>query len=182
MYAAKASHAGVTRYEPGLNRFDATSLSRVGTLRKAIDADQLVLHYQPLAALSDGNVVALEALVRWQHPTDGLLYPDQFLPLAEQTDVIDKLTTWVLRTAARELLELAPDQPLSVAVNVSARSLSRVPFAEEVIGILEEANLPPGRLVLEVTETALLTDPRRAADVLERVAAAGVRISLDDFG
>jgi EAL domain-containing protein (putative c-di-GMP-specific phosphodiesterase class I) len=182
MYAAKANHAGVVRYEPSLDRFDAANLSRVSKLRRAIDADELVLHYQPLAALSDRQVVAVEALVRWQHPDDGLLYPDQFLPLAEQTDVIDKLTAWVLRTAAWQILELARDAELTVAVNVSARSLGKATFADEVIAILEQTGLPPARLIIEVTETALLVDPRRAADVLQRVSAAGVRVSLDDFG
>jgi diguanylate cyclase (GGDEF)-like protein len=182
MYAAKSKHAGVVRYEPSLDRFDAASLSRVSKLRRAIDADELVLHYQPLATLADRKVVAVEALVRWQHPTDGLLYPDQFLPLAEQTDVIDKLTSWVLRTAARQILQLAPDADLTVAVNVSARSLGKAAFADEVIAILEQTGLPPTRLIIEVTETALLVDPRRAANVLQRLSAAGVRVSLDDFG
>jgi diguanylate cyclase (GGDEF)-like protein len=182
MYAAKSTHAGVVRYEPSLNRFDAGNLSRVSKLRRGIDADELVLHYQPLATLADRKLVAVEALVRWQHPEDGLLYPDQFLPLAEQTDVIDRLTAWVLRTAARQILELAPDANLTVAVNVSARSLGKATFADEVIAILEQTRLPPTRLIIEVTETALLVDPRRAADVLQRLSAAGVRVSLDDFG
>jgi predicted signal transduction protein with EAL and GGDEF domain len=182
MYAAKANHAGVVRYEPSLNRFDAANLTRVSKLRRAIDSDELVLHYQPLAALADRKLVAVEALVRWQHPEDGLLYPDQFLPLAEQTDVIDRLTSWVLRTAARQILELAPSTDLTVAVNVSARSLGKATFADEAIAILEETGLPPTRLIIEVTETALLVDPRRAAEVLQRLSAAGVRVSLDDFG
>jgi diguanylate cyclase (GGDEF)-like protein len=182
MYAAKTNHTGVARYEPSLDRFDAASLSRVSKLRRAIDADELVLHYQPLAAIADGEVVAVESLVRWQHPEDGLLYPDQFLPFAEQTDVIDKLTSWVLRTAARQILELAPHEDLSVAVNISARSLSKSAFADEVMAILEETELPPARLIVEVTETALLADPRRAAELLQRLSAAGVRVSLDDFG
>jgi diguanylate cyclase (GGDEF)-like protein len=182
MYAAKSKHAGVVRYEPSLDRFDAANLSRVSKLRRAIDGDELVLHYQPLTTLADGKVVAVEALVRWQHPEDGLLYPDQFLPLAEQTDVIDRLTTWVLRTAARQILEVAPAEDLTVAVNVSARSLGKASFADETIAILDETGLPPTRLIVEVTETALLMDPLRAADVLQRLSAAGVRVSLDDFG
>jgi diguanylate cyclase (GGDEF)-like protein len=182
MYTAKTNHSGVTRYEPSLDRFDAASLTRVTELRRAIDADELVLHYQPLAALRDRNVVAVESLVRWLHPEHGLLYPDQFLPLAEQTDVIDKLTAWVLRTAARQIMDLAPHADLTVAVNVSARSLSRAGFGDDVIAILHETGLPPDRLIIEVTETALLVDPTRAAAVLEQLSMAGVRISLDDFG
>jgi diguanylate cyclase (GGDEF)-like protein len=182
MYIAKAQHAGVTRYDPSLDHYDAVSLSRVTQLRRAIDDGQLLLHYQPQSTLADGTVRAVEALIRWQHPADGLLYPGSFLPLAEQTDVIDKLTHWVLRTALSEIGDLGAEHPISVAINVSARSVVRAKFADEVIEILEELDLPAERLIIEVTETALLTDPKRAAGVLARLADAGVKISLDDFG
>jgi diguanylate cyclase len=183
MYIAKAQHAGVTRYDPSLDHYNAASLSLISELRRAIDAGQLVLHYQPQATFEDRNVRAVEALVRWQHPVHGLLYPGRFLPLAEQTEVIDKLTYWVLDAALRDIRELAGDADgLCVAVNVSARTLGRRSFADDVIRILEELQMPAQRLILEVTETALLTDPARAARVLARLADAGVRISLDDFG
>jgi diguanylate cyclase (GGDEF)-like protein len=183
MYIAKAQHAGATRYDSSLDHYDAASLSRVSQLRRAIDEGQLVLHYQPQSTLVDHSVRAVEALVRWQHPTDGLLYPGSFLPLAEQTDVIEKLTRWVLRTALAEIRELDPaDDGLCVAVNVSARSIGRKAFADDVMLILDDLEMPPGRLIVEVTETALLADPERAAAVLARLADAGVRISLDDFG
>jgi diguanylate cyclase len=183
MYVAKAQHAGVTRYDAAHDHYDAASLSRVSQLRRAIDEGQLVLHYQPQSTLVDKSVRAVEALVRWQHPTDGLLYPGSFLPLAEQTDVIDKLTRWVLRTALAEIRELdVAGQDLCVAVNVSARSIGRKSFADEVMLTLDELEMPPGRLIIEVTETALLADPERAAAVLARLADAGVKISLDDFG
>jgi diguanylate cyclase (GGDEF)-like protein len=183
MYIAKAKHSGVTRYDAALDHYDAASLSRVTQLRRAIDDGQLVLHYQPQATLADGTVRAVEALIRWQHPTDGLLYPGSFLPLAEQTDVIDKLTRWVLRTALSEIRDLGPpEDPLCVAVNVSARSIGRPAFAHEVIDVLQELDMPAGRLIVEVTETALLADPERAAGVLARLAEDGVKVSLDDFG
>jgi diguanylate cyclase (GGDEF)-like protein len=183
MYVAKAQHAGVLRYDAALDHYDAANLSLVAELRHAIDDDQLVLHYQPQAGLGGGEVNAVEALVRWQHPTQGLLYPDRFLPLAEQTDVIDKLTSWVLRTALTQIGGLGdPDCRLSVAVNVSARSVGRMALADEVIETLEQLGVPAERLIIEVTETALLHDPERAAGVLARLAEAGVKISLDDFG
>ena len=143
-----------------------------------------MLHYQPQAVLEDGRIEVVEALVRWQHPTHGLLYPDAFLPLAEQTDVIDRLTHWVLGTALSELRNLDQrwSDRLTVAVNVSARSIGRPNFAEHVIQTLETLDVPAERLVVEVTETALLSDPARAAEVLRKLAAAGVKISLDDFG
>jgi EAL domain-containing protein (putative c-di-GMP-specific phosphodiesterase class I) len=124
-------------------------------------------------------VEAVEALVRWQHPTLGLLYPDRFIPLCEQTDLIDRLTTWVMRTALTDVRDLGG---VSVSVNVSARTLGRAGFAEQVIGVLADLDVAPEQLIIEITETALLTDPPRAAAVLARLDLVGVRVSLDDFG
>jgi diguanylate cyclase (GGDEF)-like protein len=183
MYVAKAQHNGVMRYDRSLDHYDAAKLSLVSELRHAIDAGELVLHYQPQATLAEDRVDAVEALVRWRHPTQGLLYPGTFMPLAEQTDVIDRLTSWVLRTALQEIDGLGPAAAdLSVAVNVSARNIGRLTFAEDVIEILRAVDVPAERLIIEVTETALLTDPDHAAAVLAKLAAAGVRISIDDFG
>jgi diguanylate cyclase len=183
MYAAKERHAGVLRYDASLDQYDAGRLTLVSELRRAIDEDQLVLHYQPQVAFADGRVRAVEALIRWQHPVHGLLFPDAFLPLAEQTDLIDKLTTWVLRRALRDLPALTAVEPaLSVAVNVSARTIGRASFAAEVIDALREFAVEGERLVVEVTETALLADRRRAGEVLGILAEAGVGTSLDDFG
>ena len=184
MYVAKARHAGVLGYDAELDHYDATKLSLVGELRHAIDDGQLVLHYQPQATLGSARIEVVEALVRWQHPTHGLLYPDTFLPLAEQTDLIDRLTRWVLRAALSELGSLdAPwSDELRVAVNVSARSIGRAGFAQHVIHTLETHDVSPERLIVEVTETALFTDPARAAVVLGELAGAGINISLDDFG
>ena len=109
MYFAKAQHLGVVRYHPAQNHYDAANLALVSQLRHAIDSDQLVLHYQPKARLSDGTIEAVEALVRWQHPEHGLLYPDRFIPLAEQTDLIDRLTTWVVTRALADLRDLHID-------------------------------------------------------------------------
>lgn len=185
LYAAKDQHAGVLRYRPALDRHDAAGLSLVAELRHAIDENQLVLHYQPLERLDGDCVVALEALVRWEHPSHGLLFPDRFLGPAEQTDVIDHLTRWVLRRALRDVSELtcvtgglAP----RVAVNVSARTIGGGTLADDVISALAERSVDPDRLIIEVTETAILADPPRAVAELERLRDAGVRISLDDFG
>jgi diguanylate cyclase (GGDEF)-like protein len=180
MYVAKEQHAGAVRYEPALDHYDAGNLTLMSQLRQAIDEDQLVLHYQPQMTLADGRMGAVEALVRWQHPTRGLLLPGTFMELAEQTDLIDKLTHWVLDRALEDLGAL--DDETRVAVNVSARSIVRASFADEVIAALNRSGVAPGRLTIEVTETALLADPERAAGVLTRLAGAGVRVSLDDFG
>jgi diguanylate cyclase (GGDEF)-like protein len=183
MYMAKSQHLGVVRYDSDHDHYDASKLELVGQLRHAIDDGQLLLHYQPKASLSDGRVDAVEALVRWQHPTHGLLYPASFLPLAEQTDLIDKLTDWVLSRALVETSRLREwDEPLAVAVNVSARNLTSPDFADDVIRTLRRLDVPPGRLIIEITETALLSDPDRAATSLAKLSDFGVRISLDDFG
>jgi len=143
-----------------------------------VDGGQLVLHYQPKTTIPAGRVEAVEALVRWEHPERGLLLPDRFIPLAERTDVIDALTRWVLQTALKETRALG----LAVAVNVSVRDVVRAEFAPEVVGILRDVEVHPSRLLVELTETAVLGDPVRAAATLRSLAAAGVRASLDDFG
>jgi diguanylate cyclase (GGDEF)-like protein len=179
MYVAKAQHVGVVHYDAGHDHYDAANLGLIADLRRAIDAGELVMHYQPKAALEDGHVEAVEALVRWQHPTLGLLYPDRFIPMCEQTDLIDRLTTWVMRRALTDIRDLGD---MSVSVNVSARTLGRGRFADQVIAVLADLGVDPGRLIIEITETALLTDPPRAAAVLAQLDAVGVRVSLDDFG
>jgi diguanylate cyclase (GGDEF)-like protein len=180
MYVAKARHAGVARYDQSQNSYDAANLGLIAELRRAIAADELVLHYQPKTNLDDGRVEAVEALVRWEHPTQGLLPPGRFVPLAEQTDIIFDLTTWVLDRALDDLHAIPDD--VAVAVNISARSLSRPDFADGVVEALDRHAIPARRLIIEVTETALLTDPGRAATILGTLSRYGVRISIDDFG
>ncbi len=182
MHVAKEHQLGVARYHPEHDTFDASGLALVGELRQAIDADELVLHYQPKGSLSDGTVRELEALVRWQHPTRGLLYPDTFIPMAERTELIEDLTRWVVRTAAQALEVIDPSGRMTVAVNVSARSLTRADLADDVLAIVAASNIRPDQLVVEITETALMSDPVAAAETLHRLHDAGVRISIDDFG
>lgn len=182
MYVAKGQQHGVVRYQPSQDEYDASTLTLIAELSGAIARDELVLHYQPKAELSDGRVSAVEALVRWQHPSRGLLYPDAFLPAAEKTQLIEPLTYWVLRRAIRDLAVFDPEGEIAVAVNISARSLIRVEFADEVLAVLAECGTPAQRVILEMTETALLADPDRAAATLTRLHVAGVRISIDDFG
>jgi EAL domain-containing protein (putative c-di-GMP-specific phosphodiesterase class I) len=152
-------------------------------MRRAIDQGELVLHYQPKVRLADGSVESIEALVRWQHPEHGLLAPDSFVPLVEQTDLIDDLTAWVLDRALRDLVGLGPAyEHVAVAVNVSARSVVSQDLVTLVSRALERHAVSPSRLVIEITETALLVDPVRAASVLFDISDLGVAVSLDDFG
>ena len=160
MYLAKFEHSGTARYDAASDTYDAANLGLIAELRRAISEDELVLHYQPKARVSDGRIDALEALVRWQHPTLGLLPPDRFVPLAEPTDLIERLTEWVLARAITDIRDLGPDmEHVAVAVNVSARSLGRQDFAERVIDTLDVLGVDHRRLIVEITETALLVDP-----------------------
>jgi EAL domain-containing protein (putative c-di-GMP-specific phosphodiesterase class I) len=183
MYVAKATHAGVVRYDSGQDHYDSGKLALVAELKHAIEDDELLLHYQPKASVSTRDVIAVEALVRWNHPERGLLYPDAFLDIAEQTGIIDSLTRWVLREALDQIKTWGKDfDGLSVAINVSARNLARADFADGVLREIHRSGVAPQRVLLEITETALVTDPERAGRSLRRLASAGVRISLDDFG
>jgi diguanylate cyclase (GGDEF)-like protein len=183
MYSAKERHSGITRYAAHQNHFVASDLALMADLRQAIDNDELILHYQPQISVTSGEVEAVEALVRWNHPVQGLIYPDRFIMLAEKTDIIDRLTDWVLRRALFETQRFLTNKPsLRVSVNISARNLSKAGFASRVTDALAASELSPDRLIVEVTETALMADPERAAYSLAELSATGVQLSIDDFG
>jgi diguanylate cyclase (GGDEF)-like protein len=188
MYVAKDSHANIVTYNDELNVNTPARLALLGELRTAIAQDQLVLYYQPKAALCSGQIQGVEALVRWQHPTLGLIPPDQFIPLAEHTGLIKPLTTWVLNTALSQLRHWRDqtDQPfparLSMAINLSTRSLLDDSFPAEVVAALDRWQVPARLLELEITESAIMADPTRAHRLLTQLAAVGVKLAIDDFG
>jgi diguanylate cyclase len=183
MYVAKRTRSGVVGYDPSQYHYDATNLSLATELRQAISLNQLVLHYQPKIDLADRALKGFEALVRWEHPTHGLLYPDRFLPLLEPTDLIDDLTAWVMGQALHDLVQLGDQQPgLTMAVNISARNLGHIEFADTVVEALGHADVAPERLTVELTETALMVDPTKAGVVLSQIGGTGAQVSIDDFG
>jgi diguanylate cyclase (GGDEF)-like protein len=188
MYVAKGSNMSVVAYTDELNVHTPTHLTLLGDLRTAIGQDQLRLYYQPKAELHSGRIQGVEALVRWEHPTLGLLPPNEFIPVAEHTGLIKPLTSWVLGTAlrqCREWLDIAHSRrwvELSMAVNVSARSLLDDGFPAEVKAALKEHDVPAYLLELEITESVIMTDPLRARRLLTELADIGVRIAIDDFG
>jgi len=155
-----------------------------GELRAALGSEQIVLHYQPLFALESGRAVALEALARWRHPTRGLLAPDAFIPLAEETGMIRELGRQVMRRACVQLRQwLDEGVPLErVSVNLSPVQLRATGLVDEVREVLRGCGVPAERFELEITETAAMLDPRRSAETLEELRAMGVRVTLDDFG
>lgn len=175
--------SGVVRYDASQNHYDASRLTLVAELRHAIASGQLLLHYQPKVEVRSRSINGVAALVRWQHPTQGLLYLDRFIPLVEQTDLIDDLTKWVIARALSDLATISTmGNSLQMAVNVSAGNLGRVGFANQVIEALHDSHVTAERLTIEVTETALMADPMRAAESLTELTDSGVRISVDDFG
>jgi diguanylate cyclase (GGDEF)-like protein len=149
-------------------------------LKKGIDNDELMLSYQPLAAMADGRVVGFEALVRWRHPTRGLLQPDDFILVAEENGLIVPLGNWVLQQACAEAAGW--ERPFRVAVNLSAIHLQDSSLVARVHETLVNTGLPPSRLEIEITESALFLDQARALSNLRRLKALGVRIAMDDFG
>jgi diguanylate cyclase (GGDEF)-like protein len=188
MYVAKDSPASVVVYTDALGVNTPDRLALLGDLRQAVARDEFVLHYQPKAAMDTGAIEGAEALIRWQHPTLGLLFPDSFIPEAERSGLIEPMTHWVLDAAlaeCRRWMDLAgPGDPtgLSIAVNLSARSLLDVSLPDAVQQALIRWRVPPHQLDLEITETIIMTDPARARRVLNELADIGVTLSIDDFG
>ena len=161
LYTAKArGTGGVVAFEAEQDHYDPDRLAMVGELGRAMAQDELVLHFQPKLDLGTGAVVGAEALLRWQHPRHGLIYPDAFLPLAEQTGLIDPLTEWVLDHALGQIRSLGLPRDARMSVNISARNLGHPQFAARVLDALGRRGIEPGRLVLELTETAVFADVR----------------------
>jgi diguanylate cyclase len=183
MYAAKDAHAGVIEYSPELQHHSRTGLARVSQLRRALELDELVLHYQPKIELRTGKVRSVEALIRWAHPTLGLLPPAEFIMIAESTGLIGALTDWVIEHALRQIGRWRDDfLPLAVAINISARDLRDETLPDRIFARLDAHRIEHQFLQVEVTETALVSDPVRAARTLQQLRAGRVRVSLDDFG
>jgi diguanylate cyclase len=183
MYQAKADRCGYTHFMAGSDQNTFSHLALLGELRQAFERDELVLHYQPKVATDTGELIGVEALVRWQHPTRGLLPPGEFIGLAEGTTLIHRLTTVVVDKALRfSRTWLDQGVHLPVAVNVSARSLLDKGFAANIVAQLTLHHLPPGLLWIELTEGTIMADPDKALAILTELRAAGVRLSIDDFG
>jgi diguanylate cyclase (GGDEF)-like protein len=183
MYQAKRAQASTVVYDAGDDPHSVGRLAMVKELRHALDNGEFTLFYQPKVSLPDRRVTSVEALLRWQHPDRGLLPPGEFLPVLETSGLMQAVTRWVLREAIHQaaswrLVGLA----LPVAVNINPRTLLEYDLPARVLAMLAGADLPTSFLELEITETAVMTDPRRAASILEQLKARGVRVAIDDFG
>ena len=182
MYAAKDAGLEYSLYSAGLDSHSPSRLAMAAELLKALENDEFVLHFQPVASPLTGEVTAVEALVRWNHPTRGLVLPLDFIPLAEQSGLIRQLTTKVLDLAVAEAASWSvAGRPLPVAVNLSANDLRTHAVVDDVARTLDRHGVPGHLLQLEVTETALLDAPG-AVGIVDRLRLLGVRIALDDFG
>jgi len=170
-------------YEAALNPAAPDQLSLLGELRHAVEHDELRLFFQPKIELTTLRVVGAEVLLRWQHPTRGLLGPAEFIPFAEQTGFIRKLTRWTLNRAIAEGARWQrAGRPLALAVNISADDVSDARLDSRIAGMLTLHQLPPPLLTLEITESGFIEDPARALALLDAIAALGVNLSIDDFG
>jgi diguanylate cyclase (GGDEF)-like protein/PAS domain S-box-containing protein len=182
MYVSKDTHTPIV-YAADYDHHSRARLALIGELRRAIANQELVVHYQPQATAGTGEVHMVEALVRWQHPEHGLLGPDQFIPLAEQTGLIRKLTLYVLDTALAQCRAWNSEgRRLGVAVNITGRELVDLRFPDEVRKLLSKWAVQPGQLELEVTESTIMSDPPSARAVITRLSELGVSLAIDDFG
>jgi diguanylate cyclase (GGDEF)-like protein len=183
MYLAKAARAGTEVYDSKRDHYSPERLALIGELRRAIEHDELVLYYQPQIEPGTGRVGGVEALIRWHHPERGLIPPDEFIPLAERTGLIQPLTLWILEAAIRQCASWrSSGLDLWVAANLSAANLVDADTPEAIDRLLRRWAVPPGSFRLEITETTAMADPARTRAVLARLDALGVELAIDDFG
>jgi diguanylate cyclase (GGDEF)-like protein len=183
MYAAKRKSMGTLVYDPSLDSGSAQTLSLLTELRQAIDRNELRLFLQPKIGLSDHRVSAAEALVRWQHPTRGMVPPMEFIPFAEQTGFVRYLTLWMFEEVVRQWRSLQPSAGLlRIAINLSTRDLMDLEFPAKIDALLAKYDVPRDGLCLEITESAIMDDPQRAEATLNQLSSSGYKLSIDDFG
>lgn len=183
MYAAKRRNSGAVTYVPEIDQSSQQSLSLLSELRAALDHNDFRLFVQPKVALASGKVIAVEALIRWQHPQRGWIYPDQFIPFAEQTGFIRELSRWVINESAGLCHAwLAQGIAIKMSVNLSTRDLMDQDLPNKFTAILEQHQITAASFCLEITESAIMDDPVRAQTTLEKLHAMGLELSIDDFG
>jgi predicted signal transduction protein with EAL and GGDEF domain len=186
MYRAKSQ--GLTRVEVFERSMHDAALERLemeAELRRAVDLGEFVLHYQPTISMRTGQVLGFEALLRWEHPRRGTVAPLEFVPVAEETGLINAIGRWVLGEACRqgrEWQQLRPDLGLTIAVNLSAAQFGDPRLVDDVAVMLAASEFEASHLVLEITESAVMENTQRAVACLNRMKTMGVRLAIDDFG
>lgn len=183
MYNAKSQYSGIAVYSPEIDPHSPKRFALMSDLRRAIRADELMLHYQPKVELTTGRLHGFEALLRWDHRELGFVPPGDFIPMAEATDIIHPLTEWVLEASIRQCrMWHAQRFYVSVAVNLSTRNLMDERLPKKLANLLAKNDLPPSALELEITESAIMEDPGRALLLLQQISELGIKLSIDDFG
>ena len=183
MYEAKRSHGGIVTYDQAIDHNTTRKLLLATELRRAMSDDELEVYYQPVADLRTGDIRGFEALLRWRHAHYGSVSPNEFIPVAEKTGLINELTWWVLGRALRELRRWQDDgYEFSMAVNLSARSLLDKDLVGRLRQQIEDIGVRPGSVTLEITESSIMVDPDRSERVLQELADLGVELAIDDYG
>jgi len=185
MYIAKGQGKNAYSYfSGGMSQQAKERLFLTNSLRGAVERDELVLNYQPRICMQSGTVIGAEALVRWQSPEHGLILPNRFIGLAEETGMIEPIGEWVLKTACRQMArwQARYGKPGFISVNLSPRQFNQKKLADRIAALIDETGLAPAMLELEITESMVMGDPEKAQETLSRLAHLGVRLSLDDFG
>lgn len=183
MYAAKTGGNEAVVYDPAIDKSSEQNLSLLGDLRRAAERGEFRLYVQPKVMLDSGEVVGMEALVRWAHPDKGLIFPDNFIPFAEKSGFIRVLTQWMLDQSAALCSQMEKQGfPLRISVNISTRDLVDLDLPAKFGAILDRHAIPSSRFCLEITESAIMDDPVRAQQTLEKLHSMGVDLSIDDFG
>lgn len=183
MYVAKRGHMEYAIYNPKDDEYSIGRLALIGDLREALAKDELNLQFQPIADLVTGRYNSVEALLRWEHPKYGAIPPDQVVALAEQTGMIDDLTYWVLENATKHYCEWpVHQQPIRFSVNISMNNLRTSGLIDQLNALFKRYQLAPECLTLEITESAMMANPERSLDILLKINAMGIMLSIDDFG
>ncbi|MFQ5619890.1 MAG: EAL domain-containing protein [Rhodospirillales bacterium] len=183
MYVAKNAGLLLAFYDPDQDQNSVRHLTLTGELKRAIEGEQLELHYQPKISVETNQVIGVEALARWRHPAHGYIPAEEFITLAERTGLIGNLTEWALRTSIEQCARWrAAGMDLSVSVNLSAKILQDDDLPQLIGELLEEYGVAPERLVAEITESAIMADSDRSKAVIDRLAEKGMKLSIDDFG
>lgn len=183
LYRAKRSGAGSAIYDPGQDQSSVRRLALANDLHEALAHDALSVHFQPIVDLRAGSVIGVETLLRWQHPPQGPIRPDEIIPLAERSDLIKPLTLWVLDAALQQQADWERQGwSLGVSVNLSVRSLQEPKLIQQIDEALAHWKVPPTKLELEITESAMMSDPRRSLEILTQLSEMGVHLAVDDYG
>ena len=183
MYVAKRNKMGYAVYNSQHDEYSVGKLSLISDLRKAMDENHLFLEYQPVIDIKTGAVISAEALIRCNSPERGKIYPDEIIPLAEQTGLINPITYWLIDTSAKYSNKLKScGIDIKIAINLSVYNLQENYFIENIMGIFKENNISPSNFIMEITESVMMTNPKKSIDILHQLDELGIEIAIDDFG